>query len=118
GAVRPEVHKGSLEILILMISIFTPHIADELWESLGHSEPVLRARWPVFVAALAAEDEIEMAVQINGKVRGRIRAASGVSADEAVATAKSDEKVAPYLEGKQIIKAIVAPGKLISFVVK
>ncbi|HEX5482839.1 MAG TPA: leucine--tRNA ligase [Terriglobia bacterium] len=118
GGIRPEVHKKSLEYLVLMMSLFTPHLADELWEALGHHEPALRAPWPDYDAALAAEEEIELPVQVNGKLRGRIRVAPEASEEEIRKTAESDEKVAPHVDGKRVVKVIVVPGKLVSIVAK
>ncbi len=118
GKIRPEVHKESIETVVIMMALFTPHIADELWEALGHREPLLHKPWPAYDAALTAEEEIELPVQVNGKLRGRIRVAVGLSEEAAVAKARTDEKVVPHLSGKQIVKVIVVPEKLISFVVK
>ncbi len=77
GKVRPEALKESLEILVLVLALFAPHIADELWEGLGHSEPTLRVEWPAYDPELAAEEELEIPVQVNGKLRSRIRVAVG-----------------------------------------
>ncbi|HEX5433868.1 MAG TPA: leucine--tRNA ligase [Candidatus Angelobacter sp.] len=116
--VRPEILKESLEILVLILALFTPHIADELWEGLGHSGPALRVAWPDFDAGLAAEEELEIPVQVNGKLRSRIRMAVGVTEEEIRRLAQADEKVAQHLNGRQIVKIIVVPQKLINIVVK
>lgn len=118
GKIRPAVHKEALEAVVIVIALFTPHIAEELWEALGHRESLLRTAWPAYDAALAAEEEIELPVQVNGKLRGRIQVPANVSEDEAVGKAKLDEKVTVHLDGKSIVKVIFVPGKLISFVVK
>jgi leucyl-tRNA synthetase len=118
GKVRPEILKETLEILVLVLALFAPHIADELWEGLGHSGATLRVAWPVFDAGLAAEEELEMPVQVNGKLRSRIRVAVDVAEDEIRRLAQADEKVAQHLNGRQIVKVIVVPQKLINIVVK
>ena len=118
GKVRPEVLKEILEILVLVMALFAPHIADELWEGLGHSGATLRVPWPAYDPGLAAEEELEMPVQVNGKLRSRIRVAVDVSEEEIRRLAQADEKVAQHLNGRQIVKVIVVPQKLINIVVK
>jgi len=118
GKIRPAILKETLEILVLVLALFGPHIADELWEGLGHSEATLRVMWPAYDPELAAEDELELPVQVNGKLRSRIRVAVDVTEEEIRRLAQADEKVAPYLDGKKIVKVIVVPQKLINIVVK
>ena len=118
GNVRPQALKETLEVLVLILALFTPHIADELWEGLGHSGATLRVAWPDFDARLAAEEELEIPVQVNGKLRSRIRMAVGVTEEEIRRLAQADEKVAQHLNGRQIVKIIVVPQKLINIVVK
>ncbi|MGH9375757.1 MAG: leucine--tRNA ligase [Terriglobia bacterium] len=117
-AIRPEIFKESLESLVLMLSLFAPHIADELWEGLGHAQPVLRAAWPTADPELSAEEDLEMPVQVNGRLRGRIRVAADMSEEEIQSRARVDQKVAQHLNGKQVVKVIVVPGKLVSIVTK
>ncbi len=118
GKVRPEVFKVSLEHLVLMLSLFSPHFADELWEGLGNTGPILRVPWPAYDPGLAAEDELEIPVQVNGKLRGRIRVAVRADETEIRQRALSEEKVAHHINGRQIIKVIVVPKKLVNIVVK
>jgi len=118
GKIRPEILKNSLEYLVLILSLFVPHMADELWEGLGHSEPTLRVAWPVFDPEYAAEDELEIPVQVNGKLRGRIVVSVSVSEDEIRKRAQAEEKVAQSINGRQIVKIIVVPKKLVNIVVK
>jgi len=118
GKVRPEAHKAVLELLVMMLSLFAPHIADELWEGLGHAEPLLRVPWPAFDRELAAEDELEMPVQVNGKLRARIRVAVGAGEEEILARAQAEEKVVQHLAGKEIIKVVIVPQKLINIVAR
>jgi len=118
GKVRPEVHKAVLEFLVMMLSLFAPHIADELWEGLGHAQPLLRVPWPAFDRELAAEDELEMPVQVNGKLRARIRVAVSAGEEEILAKAQAEEKVVQHLAGKEIVKVVIVPQKLINIVAR
>jgi leucyl-tRNA synthetase len=118
GKVRPEVHKAALEFLVMMLSLFAPHIADELWEGLGHGQPLLGVPWPPFDRELAAEDELEMPVQVNGKLRARIRVAVSAGEEEILARAQAEEKVVQHLTGKEIVKVVIVPQKLINIVAR
>ncbi|HEV2351209.1 MAG TPA: leucine--tRNA ligase [Terriglobia bacterium] len=118
GKIRPEILRDSLEILVLMISVFVPHTADELWEGLGHAQATLRVPWPDFDPELAAEDELEIPVQVNGKLRGRVRAAVSVDEAELRRLAQADEKVIQFINGRQVVKIIIVPQKLVNIVVK
>jgi leucyl-tRNA synthetase len=118
GKVRPEAHKAVLELLVIMLSLFAPHIADELWEGLGHAGPLLRIPWPRFDNDLAAADELELPVQVNGKLRARIRVAVDAGEEEILARARAEEKVVQHLAGKQIVKVVVVPQKLINIVAR
>jgi len=118
GKVRPEAHKAVLELLVIMLSLFAPHIADELWEGLGHEGPLLRVPWPRFDNELAAVDELEMPVQVNGKLRARIRVAVNAGEEEILARAQAEEKVIQHLAGKQIVKVVFVPQKLVNIVAR
>ncbi len=118
GKVRPEILKSALEHLLVILSLFSPHIADELWEALGHDTPLLRTSWPAYSPELAAEEEIEIPVQVNGKLRGRIRVAVNATEEEIRTRALAEEKVALHIAGKQIVKIIVVPQKLVNIVVR
>jgi len=118
GKIRPEIYRTALEYLVVVLSLFAPHIADELWEGLGHSESLLRVSWPAYDSELAAEEELELPVQVNGKLRGRIRVALGAREEEIRTRAQAEEKVAQYLCGRQVVKVIVVPQKLVNIVVK
>ena len=118
GKIRPEIFKSALEYLVLMNSLFAPHIADELWEGLGNSKFTLRVPWPAFNQALAAEDELELPVQVNGKLRGRIRVAVNADEEEIRRRALAEEKVAQHLNGRQVVKIIIVPQKLVNIVVR
>jgi leucyl-tRNA synthetase len=118
GKIRPAAYKSALEFLVAILSLFAPHVADELWEALGYAQPLLKVAWPAFDAELAAEDELEFPVQVNGKLRARIRVAASASEEEIRRRALADEKVIQHLNGRQVMKVIVVPQKLVSIVVK
>ena len=107
-----------LETLALMLAPFAPYVAQEIWEELGNEGPVFRQPWPAFDPELAKEDEAEIVVQVNGKLRSRIYAPFGTPKEELEARALADEKVKPFLEGKQVVKIITVPDKLVNIVVK
>ena len=104
--------------LALLLAPMAPYLAHELWEMIGEKSNLLKAPWPKFDPALAAEDEIEIPVQISGKLRGRVVVPAGASDEQVLEAALSDEKVKAAIAGKQIIKKIVVPKKLVNVVVK
>ena len=118
---RPEtaaVLREALEALVLLISPFTPHLAEELWAHLGHDASVVTAAWPAYDEAAAREEEVEIPVQVNGKVRGRVTVPAEASEQTIEAAALAAPQIRTYLEGKQVAKVIVARGRLVSVVVK
>jgi leucyl-tRNA synthetase len=100
-----------------MISPFTPHLAEELWERLGHAGGVVAAGWPAFDEAVARAEELVVPVQVSGKVRSRLTVPPGTSDAELQKLALADSQVAKYLEGKTVKKVVVVNGKLVSIVV-
>ena len=111
------VAREAVEALILMLSPFSPHMCEELWQMCGHSAGVVAAGWPESDEAAAREESIEIPVQVNGKLRGRVTVEAGASDD--VVKAAALEAVAAHITGKEIVKVIVAGGgKLVSVVVK
>jgi leucyl-tRNA synthetase len=116
--VRPEVRKEVLESLTLMLAPMTPHLAEELWEMLGHAGGLWTVKWPEFNAELAKEDQVEIVVQVNGRVRGKLVVAAGLSEVGLVAKALADPAVAAHLGGREVFKRIVVPNKLVNLVVK
>jgi leucyl-tRNA synthetase len=93
-------------------------LSQEIWEEIGKEGPVFRQSWPAFDADLAKEDEAEIVVQVNGKVRGRVFAAFGTAKEAAEKLAMADEKVRPFLDGKRVVKVVVVPDKLVNIVVQ
>ena len=104
--------------LILLLGPFAPYTTQELWEEIGGEGAVFRQNWPAFNPNLAVEDEIEIPVQVNGKLRARLLVAVGTSEAEIEKLALADPKIQPFTAGKTIAKVIVAGGKLVSIVVK
>ncbi len=115
--VRPQVQKEVLELLTLMLAPMTPHIAEEMWEILGHSQGLWTVSWPAANAGLAKDDDVEVPVQINGKLRSKLKVAMGIGQDEIVNLAKADAAVAAHLDSKHIVKIIYVPNKLLNLVV-
>jgi leucyl-tRNA synthetase len=101
-----------------LLAPFAPYLAHELWETLGERGNLLRAPWPRYEAALAKEDEIEIPVQVNGKLRGKVLVAAEAGEDVVVKAALADEKIKAAIAGKQIVKTIFVPGKLLNLVVR
>jgi leucyl-tRNA synthetase len=110
--------RSAMESFVFLLAPMAPHIAEELWSVLGHRETLAYEAWPVFDDKLTRDETIEIPVQILGKVRGKLTVAADISKDDLLNAAKSDEKISPWLEGKQIVKEIVVPGRLVNFVVK
>jgi leucyl-tRNA synthetase len=104
--------------LALLLAPFAPYLAHELWEVLGEKESLLKAAWPNYDPALVKEEEIEIPVQINGKVRSHIVVPADVTEDVVLERALADEKIRSLTAGKQIVKKIFVPGKLVNIVVK
>lgn len=107
-----------LEPLTIMLSPFAPHIAEELWEALGHGESITYARFPEFDPALAAEDNVTYPVSFNGKMRFTVELPKSLSPKEVEAEIRGMEQTVKYIGGQNVVKVIVVPGKIVNFVVK
>lgn len=112
------VWREALETLVLLMAPSTPYVAEELWEMLGNEFSVHQQAWPTYDPALAVLATVEVPVQINGKVRDRVMVASDASADKQLAAAKAQDKIASQIAGKEIVKEISVPGRLVNIVVK
>jgi leucyl-tRNA synthetase len=104
--------------LVLLLAPFAPFLAAELWEQVGGEGVVFRVPWPVANPELLREDELEIPVQMNGKLLNVVRVPVGSSEDVVKAAALADAKVVARVEGKTVVKVIVVPGKLVNLVVK
>ncbi len=107
----------ALEFLVMLVAPFAPHIADELWQQLGHSDSVNKDHWPDVDQAYLQDDLITLVVQVNGKLRAQLQLPANVSKEDALYAAKQDAHVLSFTEGKSIKKEIFVPGKLINLVV-
>ena len=112
-SVRPKV---AMEKLVLLLAPFAPHMAEELWEALGHTTTLAYEPWPTFDEAALKEDTIEIPIQINGKLRGKISVSADADKAALEAAARSDAKIAELLAGKTNMKAVVVPRRMVSFV--
>jgi len=111
------VLREAIDALVLMISPFAPHMAEELWHKLGHVGGLMQAKWPSFDPEVAKADEVVVPVQVNGKVRSRVNAPAGASEDRLRELALADPAVRTYTDGKTIRKVVIAKGPLVSVVV-
>lgn len=114
---KKKVSKETAQIFTKLLSPYAPHAAEEIWSQLGNKESIAYEAWPSFDEALAKDDTITMAVQVNGKTRTTIDVPADISKDDFMALAKADEKVSKFLTG-QIVKEIYVPGKICNIVVK
>lgn len=113
-----DIDKKSLETLLILLGPFVPHISDELWQRLGHKESVFTEKWPKYDKKYLVEENVKIAVQINGKLRGQIEIAKGSDEEFAKEEALKQESVARHLAGKNIVKVIFVKDRILSFVVK
>ena len=113
-----KITKDELSVLARLLSPFAPHLAEEIYETLGGEGLVSLAPWPVYDESKTVDDTVEMPVQINGKVKAVITVAKAADKDAVLAIARADEKVAAAIDGKMVVKEIVVPGKIVNIVVK
>ena len=111
--------REAIEALVVMLAPFSPHVAEEMWEALGHKGGLLKsAEWPVAVSDLARKDELEIPVQVNGKLRSRVVVSPDISEAELREIALADAKVQSFIDGHKVVKVIVVPQRLVNVVVK
>ncbi len=113
--VRP---RSAMEKLVQLLAPLAPHMAEELWQLLGHDATLAYEPWPTFDPAAVREDTVEVPVQIGGKLRARISVPAGAGKDELEQAARADARIAELLEGKTVVKVVVVPGRMVNFVVK
>jgi leucyl-tRNA synthetase len=111
------IYAEGIKTLILLLAPFAPHIAEELWEMIGHSESVHQQSWPIFEPAALVVDEITLVIQIMGKTRGTIQVSATADKNALEKYARESEVAQKHLNGKEVKKVIVVPGKLVNFVV-
>jgi leucyl-tRNA synthetase len=111
--------REAIEALIIMLAPFSPHIGEELWEGLGHADGLLKsAQWPVADPELAKKDELEIPVQVNGKLRSRVIVSPDISEADLRELALSDAKIQTFIDGQKVVRVIVVPQRLVNVVVK
>ena len=110
--------KSVLEKFVQLLSPFAPHIAEELWNALGHSSTMSFEPWPAYDPALLVEDTVEIPISVNGKVRSKIVVPANSDAAALEAAARTDDVVQKNLDGKTVVKVVAVPGRMVNFVVK
>jgi leucyl-tRNA synthetase len=112
-----DIPRGLWEPLVIMLSVYAPHLGEELWGMLGHSGSVSKCAWPAFDERLTHDDEVTVVVQINGKIRDKFTAAAGTSKEDLEKTAFALPGVSKWTEGHTIAKVITVPDKLVNIVI-
>jgi leucyl-tRNA synthetase len=112
-----QPQRNCVEKLVLLASPFAPHLAEELWEQLGHPPSIADVEWPTFDEKLTIDDTLELPVQVNGKIRGRVVIARDADESTARAAALADENVQKHLEGRPIRKLVYVPGRILNLIV-
>jgi leucyl-tRNA synthetase len=115
---RSGLLREAVEATLLLLGPVSPHITEELWAALGHLQSLFRQRWPEPDPAALARDEVEIVVQVDGRVRGRLTALVGAQEAEVREKALADDKVRPWLDGRRIAKVVVVPGRLVNIVTR
>ncbi len=115
---QPTVTQADMETLLLILSPFTPHICEEIWQNLGHAEPIHHQAWPEWDEKALVKSEVEIAVQVNGKVRGRIMIPADLTKETAERDLPGNPDVQRITAGKTIVKVIFVPGRLLNIVAK
>ncbi|PIS42431.1 MAG: leucine--tRNA ligase [Candidatus Kerfeldbacteria bacterium CG08_land_8_20_14_0_20_40_16] len=115
---QKELPLTHYKILVTLLSPFAPHLSEELWEKLGHKESIFKEEWPKHDPDLAKESEVEFVIQVNGKVRDKMQLPADISEEEAISKAEQSKKIKKHLSGKQVVKKIFVPGKLLNIVIR
>ena len=114
-----EINRAELRTLLILVNPFAPHVTEEMWATLGYGEMLAKdAKWPTYDAAKCVDATVEIVVQICGKIRAKLNVPAEISAEDAIALAKAEERVAAEIAGKTIVKELYVKGKLVNIVVK
>ncbi len=116
GYKAEKISKEYVEGFVKLLSPVAPHIAEELWSRLGHTETISYEKWPAYDESKLVEDEVEVAIQVMGKVRSKVMVARDISKDELEKIALEDQNIQEWIEGKTVRKVVVVPGKLVNIV--
>jgi leucyl-tRNA synthetase len=116
--IDPAVVSELLETLVLLMTPFTPHLGEEIWQQLGHSDSVFRAPWPAFDPAVAADEAVNVMIQVNGKIRDKVSVALDCDEETVKKEAMQSEKIKQLLAGRQVVKMIFVKNKMLSIVCK
>lgn len=116
--VSASVLKQAIETILKLLNPIIPHICEELWQILGNAASLLHEPWPNYDESELIDDEITIVIQVNSKLRSKLEVPANISQEEIERLALADEKIQSYLAGKQILKKIVVPNKLVNIVVK
>jgi len=117
-AERQRLLREAVETMLLLLGPVTPHIAEELWSALGHRESLFRRAWPVADSAALKREEVVIIVQVDGKVRSRLTVDVTAAERDVQDKALADAKVRPWLDGRQVAKVVVVPGRLVNVVTR
>ena len=109
--------RGAMEPLLVLLAPYAPHLAEELWCALGHGETIFTAPWPGYDDRIAAGGDVEIAVQVNGKLRGLINVPRGTSQDDVVKRALADAGIRKFVDGKPLRKVVYVQDRLVNLVV-
>jgi leucyl-tRNA synthetase len=115
---QEKCYRQTAEIFVLLLAPFAPHLAEELWSILGHTQSITQTPWPQANASLAEDAEVQVVFQVNGKVRAKITMPKGLSKEDMQKAAMEQERIQEHLQGMQIVKVIAVPDKLVNLVVK
>lgn len=115
---KGSINRAELKTFIQLLNPFAPHMTEEIWAEQNYGGMLCESEWPTYDEDKCVDDVVEIAVQVNGKVRSRISVPSDISKEDAIAAAQADEKVKGYTDGKTVVKAIYIPGRLVNIVVK
>jgi leucyl-tRNA synthetase len=114
----PALDRPALEVFAKLLAPFAPHEGEELWEMLGHQASIFDSGWPPFEEALTLEDAVEIAIQVLGKLRGSVTVRRDATQEEVREAALADDRIAKHVTGRQLIKLIHVPNRLMNFVVR